>query len=154
MTPLAPSSLIVSAGTVGLIGALLNSFLLGSGQFPIMLTPLLGVVSLLMALGLYTAGKKVRDLRDGKPSTLNPIMALRIVLFARASALVCASGIGLCVGIILTGMSRFEGSAVRESLFGALAAGVGFAAWMIAGIVVEKWGQRQDDEPPQATGTA
>lgn len=148
MTPLSLVTLTICA-LVGVgAGALLNGILLASGQFPVLITPFLGLLSIVIAGALYRFGRKVRDLRDGEDTTMHPVVALRVILFARASALVCASLAGLCVGIILTDLGRLDASAVWESAWGAGVAALGLLVWMSVGIVVEKWGQRHDDDPP------
>lgn len=148
MKPLSLASVGITAALGGLMGAIVNAGLLASGEFPVMITPFLGAFSVLLALGLFLAGRKVRDLRDGKHSTLHPVMALRITLFARASALVCAGLVGVCAGIIVTNIPRLEAPAIIDSTMGAGIAAAGLAVWMGAGILVEKWGQRRDDDTP------
>lgn len=154
MKPLSLLS-VVTFGIVGtLAGAAVNAMLLASGQFPLLLTPFLGLLGLVVGVILLILGRNVKALRDGEVSALSYVSALRIVLFARASALVCAGCVGLCVGIILTDLPRLEGAAVQESAIWAGVAAAGFALWMLSGILVEKWGQRRDDGQPHPQGNS
>lgn len=149
MKPLSLVS-VLTFGVVGaLVGAAVNAMLLASGQFPLLLTPFLGALGLVVAVILLILGRSVKALRDGEETSLSYVSALRIVLFARASALVSAGFTGLCAGIILTDLPRIEGSAVQESALWAGVAAAGFILWMLAGILVEKWGQRRDDDQPR-----
>lgn len=145
MKPLSWVTVLVSAICGLVIGAGTNAALLGMGLYPILITPALGPVSLVIAIVLFIAGRRVRHFRDNDKHALKPLVALRIVLFARASAIVCAFLVGICAGVIVTSITRVEAPAVFDALIGAAVAGSGLLAWTGAGIVVEKWGQRPED---------
>lgn len=153
MKPLSWVTVLVSAICGLVVGAGVNAVLLGMGLYPILITPVLGPVSLLIGAALFTAGRRVRHFRDNDKHAMKPLVALRIVLFARASAIVCALLAGICAGVVVTSVTRIEAPAVFEALIGAAVAGSGLLVWMIAGMVVEKWGQRPED-PDTAAKTA
>lgn len=153
MKPLSWNQLALSLVCGGAVGFMLNSILLGTGSFPIILTPFLGVLSLVVAAVLLALGRRVRALRNGDRSAIDVMTALRVVLFARASAIVCAALVGLCIGIILSGLTRLEASAVFDSVLWAGVAGIGLLVWMTVGIIVEKWGQLPEDDEPHSAWT-
>lgn len=130
-----------------MIAASTNAILLASGAYPILLTPALGPMCTLIAVGLFVVGRKVRHFQKDDKHAMNPMLALRIVLFARASALVCALLVGGCLGIVITSLGRVEAPAVYEAIVDAAIAGSGLALWMSVGLIVEKWGQTPEDPP-------
>lgn len=154
MKPLSLTSVLVSFVAGGLIGALVNTILLGLTYLPIMLTPYLGLLSVVIAAALIMYGRQVKALRDGQTHACDPLVATRVVLFARSSAVVCAFLSGTCLGVIFTNLPRIEAPALWESTWSGAIAGFGLLLWMIAGIIVEKWGQRPDDDQAHQTGHA
>lgn len=151
MKPLSLTSVLTSCVVGGLSGAIVNTVLLGLTYLPIMITPYLGLLSVAIAIVLVMYGRQVKALRDGQPQACDPVFAARVVLFARSSAMVCAFLSGICLGVVVTNLPRIEAPALWESTWGGAIAGVGLLLWMSAGIVVEKWGQRPEDDQPHTS---
>lgn len=146
MNPLSAASLLIKGLAGAAFAVLVNLALLHSGHFPLFFTFALGFIAVCVAGVLWVFGRRVRALRDGDHHAINPLVALRIVAFARASAVVCVALLGAGVGIMLTNLTRVDAPAVFESTLETAVSTLGVLVWMIVGILVEKWGRYPDED--------
>ena len=154
MTPVSLRSLaIIGALSCG-IGALGASILLGSGRGPVLVTPLLALVFIVIAVGLLIAGLAVRRMRDHKQTWMTPIMAMRTALFARACALVGSGAAGLLAGVVVSAVSRTHVSAMLSSAVGAGAGALAGVVLVVIAVIVERWCVIDSDDDDARQGSA
>ena len=109
------------------------------GQGPWIIHPALALVFLIVAGILVWLGLQVRRFRAHKTTWIDAVAALRIAMFARASALVGILSSAIMVGMSLAFFTRWEAQASVYAAICGLICALGALAWGIAGIVVERW---------------
>ena len=92
------------------------------------------------AVGLAWFGWPVRRWTRGDRSrTLDPLRAARTVVLAKASALVASLFLGWYAGLALWVLRPSAPQVQAGRLSTAVAAALGFAVMLVAGLVVERW---------------
>lgn len=130
----------VGIGVAGLaVGFLLQGILVQIGAHPILITPWLALLFVLVAVFLIVFGIGVRRMKRKTKTWMTPVMAGRTALFARASAPVCATSAGVLLGIATVGLMRSWAPAMAQSGWSALAAGTMALIAAVSAIVVERW---------------
>ncbi|WRS30399.1 DUF3180 family protein [Actinomycetaceae bacterium MB13-C1-2] len=130
----------VGLGVAGLAaGFLLQEILVQVGAHPLLITPWLALLFLLVAVFLIVFGIGVRRMKRRTKTWMTPVMAGRTALFARASAPVCATSSGVLLGIAAVGLMRSWAPMMAQSGWSALAAGSMALIAAVCAIVVERW---------------
>ena len=128
---------------VGFLCALL-SFLgffshMRAGGTPMIVTPGPAVVFAVATALLIWSGLAVRRLRANKDTWIDAIGAMRVAVFARASAIVGSTLAGILIGVMIVSLTQLEASAmVANAIASGLSALVGLV-WVIVALVVERW---------------
>lgn len=132
--------MLIGVAILGLAGGgLTQTVLVGAGAHPVLITPWLSLLFLLVAVFLIAFGVGVRRLKRNAKTWVTPVMAGRTALFARSSAPVCAISAGFLLGVAAVGLMRSWAPAMAQSGWTALIAGAAAAIATVAAIVVERW---------------
>ncbi len=161
MTPQSIGQLGLAAASAASVSALISAIVVGTGRSPVIVTPYLALVLLVLALALLWAGWAVRRMRAHKRTWMTPIAAMRTAVAARAGALVGAVCLGLLVGVAVVGLFRLEASSMASSAMSAGLSALAALALTAVGVLVERWcllgpDDDQDDDGrrrPHAPGT-
>lgn len=132
--------LVAATGAVGLaVGAGLSLGLMAFTKSPLLITPWLGLLFLLLGAGILAGGLAVRRFKRGSARRLTAIQAARVALFARSAIFNGAAFVGFLGGIAAVGLMRLWAPATAASAVGAGIACVGALVMMIIAILVERW---------------
>lgn len=113
--------------------------LMRTGATPMIVTPGPAVIFAVATACLIWSGLAVRRLRAGKNTWIDAIGAMRVAVFARASAYVGAILTGSLVGVMAVSLTQLDAAAMTANAIGSgLSALVG-AVWVIVALVVERW---------------
>ena len=127
---------IVWVLAVGLVAAVL-SFLgffahMREGGTPMIVTPGPAVIFAIATACLIWSGLAVRRLRAGKETWIDAIGAMRVAVFARASAIVGS-------GVMTVSLMQLEAHAMLANAIGSGLSGLVGIVWCVIAIVVERW---------------
>ncbi len=155
MRPVSKRRLLVYGIVAALVVGAAGLVVVGFGGAPLQITPLLSVLLIVLAALLDWAGLHVKRLKAHQRTWATPLIAMRIAVAARASALVASVVVGALLGVLVASLSRVAAAQMASN---ALAAGLGVAAgltWCVIGYIVERWCIVDDDseEGPDAGRT-
>lgn len=139
MTPIRVSTVFLLAAAGLIVGAGLAFGLLSLGRTPLLITPWLGLVFVVVAAGLWLGGKEVRRLKQREVSRVSPLQAARIAFFARSATLNGAAFTGFLLGGALVNFFRLWAPATASSAVGSAIAATGALAMTIVAWIVERW---------------
>lgn len=140
----------VALGAVGLVvGALLSAMLLMLGYSPIVVTPWLGALFLVLSVVLWLGGREVRRLKERKRSRLNAVQASRVAFFARSTVLNGAVFTGFLAGVAGIALFRLWAPATASSAWGAGISALSAFILAIVATIVERWCIDDSDEGEQ-----
>ena len=123
-----------------------------AGGTPMIVTPGPAVVFAIATACLICSGLAVRRLRAGKDTWIDAIGAMRVAVFARASALV--SGLtGFLLGVMAVSLVQLEAPAMLSNAIGAGLSGLVGVVWCVIAIVVERWCVINPDDEGQTSST-
>lgn len=126
--------------TIGLAsGSLIAALMLRFGHSPLILTPWLALLFLVIGIILLGAGLQVKRLKSGKSTTITALHAARIALFARSSAINGAAFTAFLLGVLLISLTRLWAKAVALAALNAGIAAAGALVMTILAVVVERW---------------
>ena len=129
---------------VGFVCALL-SFLcffthMRAGGTPLMIvTPGPAVVFAVATALLIWSGLAVRRLRANKDTWINAIGAMRVAVFARASAIVGSALAGVLIGVMIVSLTQHEASAMVANAIASGISGLVGLVWTVVALAVERW---------------
>lgn len=145
--------LLFGLAGVGL-GYLLEVLLASAGQ-PVLIPPYTLTITVVAAAAVVVvlALPIRRAIRGTSTARINPFRAMRIVVLAKASALVGALIAGFGLGVVGFVVSRPVLADVG-SLWASIAAAVGGAVLLTAGLVAERMCTLPPDDPAESGGSA
>ena len=128
---------------VGFVCALL-SFLgffahMRAGATPLIVTPGPAVVFAVATALLIWSGLAVRRLRANKDTWIDAIGAMRVAVFARASAIVGAALAGVLIGVMIVSLTQLEASAMVANAIASGISGLVGLVWTVVALAVERW---------------
>lgn len=147
--------LVVAIGSCALaLGALGAAVTIRYGSSPLLVTPWISILFVVIGLWLLVGGRAVKRLKARKDTWVSAAGAAKIAVLARASAYVTSGSAGLLAGIALVSSTRLWAPAMAE---GALTGLVGAATALFAcicAVVVERWciSDSRDDEGDRGLG--
>ena len=110
-----------------------------TGGTPMIVTPGPAVVFALATAILIWSGMAVRRLRAGKDTWIDAIGAMRVAVFARASAIVGSALAGVLIGVMIVSLTQLEASAmVANAIASGISSLVGLV-WTVVALAVERW---------------
>lgn len=130
--------LLIGVGGI-LVGAAVTFVLLAVGRTPMLITPWLAPVFLVIGIGLIVGGREVRRLKAREDTRITPLQAARVAFFARSAALNGAGFTGFLLGIVFVSLSRWWAPATSAAAVGAGIAAGGAMAMTIMAFIVERW---------------
>ena len=110
-----------------------------AGGTPMIVTPGPGVVFALATAALVWSGIAVRRLRAGKDTWIDAIGAMRVAVFARASAIVGSALAGVLIGVMIVSLTQLEASAMVANAIASGISGLVGLVWTIVALAVERW---------------
>ena len=123
-----------------------------AGGTPMIVAPGPAVVFAIATACLIWSGLAVRRLRAGKDTWIDAIGAMRVAVFARASALVGAGLTGFLIGVMAVSLVQLQALAMLSNAIGAGLSGLVGIVWCVIAIVVERWCViNPDDEGPTSS---
>ena len=130
---------IVWVLAVGLVAAGL-SFLgffahMREGGTPMIVTPGPAVIFAIATACLIWSGLAVRRLRAGKETWIDAIGAMRVAVFARASAIVGSGLTGILIGVMAVSLMQLEAPAMLSNAIGSGLSGLVGIVWCGIAIV-------------------
>lgn len=156
MKPLNLGSVGATAAVCLALGALTAALSVRSGSTPLLVTPWLSLLFVLIGSWLLVGGRGVRQLKARKDTWVTVTGATRIAVFSRAAAYVMAGCSGFLLGISFVSFTRMWAPAMAFSAWSGLAGGLTALFACVCGVVVERWcrddGGDQDDA--RGIGTA
>ncbi|PID98186.1 MAG: hypothetical protein CSA82_00875 [Actinobacteria bacterium] len=151
MRPLSVLHLVLLAGVGMLAAVIFTVFSVKLGSTPFLATPYLFALAFACSALLFWAGRGVRRLRDGTPTRMTPILALKVAFIARASALVSATIVGLLAGVVAVSVTRLEAPAMVSAAITDSFVAVGFLVWCVVALIVERWCVVDSDDEGETT---
>ena len=148
MAPLSWWQMLAWAVPALVAGSVVSELRVAHGGAPLLVTPWLGALFLVVAAALWLLGRGVRNLKLHRETSLTALGAARTAAFAKAAALTGAACVGFGVGVLVVGITRLWAPAMAASALGAGIAAVGAAVMTATAWVVERW-CRDDDRDPE-----
>ncbi|MFH5821956.1 DUF3180 domain-containing protein [Georgenia sp. AZ-5] len=151
------ASLVALALLAGLVAFLALSWMDGQGLLPVPVPPLSALGPALLAAVLLALGRSVRRLVRQEPTSITPIGASRVVVLAKACALVGAALVGYFAVQLLLTLDNLSAPLPREQAWSAGLALLACVALVVVALVVERWCEvpPSDDDPDRpGRGTA
>ena len=134
---------IVWVAVVGLVAAGLSflGFLahMRQGGTPMIVTPGPAVIFAIATACLIWSGLAVRRLRAGKDTWIDAIGAMRVAVFARASAIVGSALAGVLIGVMIVSLTQLEASAMVANAIASGISGLVGLVWTVVALAVERW---------------
>ena len=97
------------------------------------------VVAVVMTVLVLVAGLAVRRLRANKDTWIDAIGAMRVAVFARASAIVGSALAGVLIGVMIVSLTQLEASAMVANAIASGLSGLVGLVWIVVALVVERW---------------
>lgn len=113
-----------------------------------------GALPAALAAALVVAGRRVRRLVNGDPTTLTPIGAARVAVLAQASSRVGVGVAGFYVGLLAVNLLGPAVPLYRDQVAPVALAVAGFLALTAAGVLVERWCRLPEDDGEDKSGHA
>ena len=110
-----------------------------AGGTPLIVTPGPAVVFAVATALLIWSGLAVRRLRANKDTWIDAIGAMRVAVFARASAIVGSGLTGVLIGVMAVSLMQLEAHAMLANAIGSGLSGLVGIVWCVIAIVVERW---------------
>ena len=88
---------------------------------------------------LIWSGLAVRRLRANKDTWIDAIGAMRVAVFARASAIVGSVLAGVLIGVMIVSLTQLEASAMVANAIASGLSGLVGLVWVVVALVVERW---------------
>lgn len=145
--------LVVIAVLTGLVTALVLSGMDGRGQLPPPVSPVTVLVPVAFAVVLLVRGRAVRRFVARRPTSMTAVGAARVVVLAKACALVGAALVGYFASHVLVSLDNLAAPMPREHALAAGLALVGSVALVVVALVVERWCEVPPPEDDEGTGT-
>ena len=139
---------VIAFGLVGAIVGFVLEVALAAGGMPVLIPPYTLAITL-VAAGAIVVALAVpirRSIRGTSSTRINPFRAMRVVVLAKASSLVGGLIAGFGVGVVVFLLTRPVVADVG-SLWPGIAAALGGAALLVAGLVAERLCTLPPDEP-------
>ena len=134
---------IVWVAAVGLVAAGLSflGFLahMRQGGTPMIVTPGPAVIFAIATACLVWSGLAVRRLRAGKDTWIDAIGAMRVAVFARASAIVGSALAGVLIGVMIVSLTQLEASSMVANAIASGISGLVGLVWTVVALAVERW---------------
>lgn len=146
MKPLSWPWLVLYGAVAAFLSATLSFISLTLGGSPATITPFLALLQLLLAALVLWAGHNVRRYKAGKKTWVNALLAMRVAIAARASAIVSSLIVGAVLGIFVTSLARVSASAMAANAVASGLACVAGLAWCVSAVLVERWCLVDGDE--------
>ncbi len=141
------TTVLITAAAVTLLSWSAGRWWVASGNAPVRVEWLVGVLLIAMALVVLWAGRRMWRMRRGL-GHVEPLVAARLLGLAQASALTGAitGGIYLGLAIVLVPDIGFAGRGMMAAQLGFAALGAALIA--VAGLVVQHWCriERKDED--------
>jgi Preprotein translocase subunit Sec62 len=139
MTPVSWPFVVAVAVVALLCGFFVSGGLVITGHSPLIITPWMGVLFLVIAVVLFAGGIGVKHLKSGRRTNTTALQAARVAAFAR-SCLLCGAGFsGFLAGVAGIGLFRLWASAMQQSaIYGGIAF-LGAIIMTIVAVIVERW---------------
>lgn len=148
MKPLSVWLVLAIGGTGLAVGSLLTAVVTGLGHSPIVFTPWLAVLFILVGVWLLVAGHAVKRLRGRQKTWIAPVGAARTAILARSSAPVMSAFAGLLLGVAVVAFFRAWAPAMAYAAWMALAGALGAIFASVSGTIVERWCIDEGGEHP------
>lgn len=133
-------TLVVSVGIVALaVGSLASALMVRFAGRPIMVTPVLSLLFVVIGVWLLVGGGGVRRLTARRETWVTPVGAARIAVLARSSAYVMSGCGGFLAGVAAVAFTRLWAPAMAFSAWSSLAGAVGAVFACVCAVVVERW---------------
>ena len=110
-----------------------------TGGTPMIVTPGPAVVFALATAILIWSGMAVRRLRAGKDTWIDAIGAMRVAVFARASAIVGSALAGVLIGVMIVSLTQLEASSMVANAIASGISGLVGLVWTVVALAVERW---------------
>ena len=81
----------------------------------------------------------MRRLRANKDTWINAIGAMRVAVFARASAIVGSALAGVLIGVMIVSLTQHEASAMVANAIASGISGLVGLVWTVVALAVERW---------------
>ena len=88
---------------------------------------------------LIWSGLAVRRLRANKDTWIDAIGAMRVAVFARASAIVGSALAGVLIGVMIVSLTQLEASAMVANAIASGISGLVGLVWIVVALAVERW---------------
>ena len=137
-----PVSVLLVAATGAICGGLAFAATeIGTrvGATPLLITPAPAVLFLVITAFLLWAGVHVRRYRANKDTWIDAIGAMRVAVFARASAIVGSALAGVLIGVMIVSLTQLEASAMVANAIASGLSGLVGLVWIVVALVVERW---------------
>ncbi len=136
-----------------IVGTLTAAAIVSSGWGPLVLTPWLAPLFLLVGVGLLLGGRAVKKLKNRQHTKITPLQAARVAIFARSSGPVSGSFAGFAAGVALVGFLRVWAPAMATSGWLALLVAVSASFAAVSALISERW-CRDDQSEDEDAGRA
>lgn len=141
---------------IALVIALLTSLVLRAmdvrGQLPPPVAPVTVLVPVAFAVVLLLRGRAVRRLVARRPTSMTAVGAARVVVLAKACALVGSALVGYFASHMLVSLDNLAAPMPREHALSAGLALVGSVVLVVVALVVERWCEVPPPEDDESTG--
>ena len=81
----------------------------------------------------------MRRLRANKDTWIDAIGAMRVAVFARASAIVGSALAGVLIGVMIVSLTQLEASVMVANAIASGLSGLVGLVWIVVALVVERW---------------
>lgn len=139
MRPISIPMLALVALASTACGALAQTILIQTGSHPLLITPWLVALFVLLSIWLFAVGLGVRRLKRRERTWVTPVLAGRNALFARAAAPVTSVCAGFLLGVALVAFTRSWAPVMANAAWSALASAAAALVACIVAVVVERW---------------
>lgn len=151
--------LVTIALVVGVIAALVLRGIDGRGHLPPPVSPVTVLVPVAFAVFLLLRGRAVRRLVAREPTSMTAVGAARVVMLAKACALVGSALAGYFAAHVLVSLGNLSGPLPREHAWSSGLALVGSVVLVVVALVVERWcevppPEGDDERDVRGTGAA
>ncbi len=132
------------------VGAAVTAAMISFGYNPLVVTPWLGMLFVLIGIGTLWFGLSIRKHQHGHYTRLNAIQMARVAIFARSTVTNGAIFTGSLVGISAVSATRAWASVPLEATWSAGLAAAGALVMTVLGAIVEHWSRDVQDPKDRA----
>ncbi len=130
-------TLVALAVGAGAVSYVIAQWRVSRGNVPLPISPVVAVVLFAVAVVLFFLGRSVRRFTQGKRASMNPLHAVRILMFAKASALAGALQLGFFVAHAAVALAHPDSPEARAQAITSGAAAVACLVLVVVALVVE-----------------